>query len=146
MDDHAIHLLYSANRWECRAELERLLSSGTTVIADRYTFSGVAYTTAKGIDADWCMAPEVGLIAPDIFIYLRLDAETALERGAAKPRERYETKPFLRRVADAYDNICVTASDDTWCVVDASQSLEDVEAAVLRAALVAISENDVIVT
>lgn len=46
----AIHLLYSANRWECVNEIKTLLSEGKTVICDRYWFSGVAYSFAKGLD------------------------------------------------------------------------------------------------
>ncbi|KAJ0788826.1 putative thymidylate kinase, P-loop containing nucleoside triphosphate hydrolase [Helianthus annuus] len=49
LDDHIIHLLFSANRWE-----KRLLKSGTPLIVDRYSYSGVAYSSAKGLDIEWC--------------------------------------------------------------------------------------------
>lgn len=28
--------------------------SGTTLIVDRYSYSGVAFSTAKGLDIQWC--------------------------------------------------------------------------------------------
>ena len=60
LDDNAIHLLFSANRWELRSRILELLNQGTTIICDRYTFSGVAFSSAKGMDFDWCKSPDVG--------------------------------------------------------------------------------------
>lgn len=47
IEGHAIHLLFSANRWEAVDEIKKLLLSGISVICDRYAFSGVAYSVAK---------------------------------------------------------------------------------------------------
>src|SRR5687767_6859176 len=62
VEDHCIHLLFSANRWEAKLILSKLplfsyiidreticqlLAEGTTLIVDRYAYSGVAYTAAK---------------------------------------------------------------------------------------------------
>jgi Thymidylate kinase len=47
LDDHAIHLLFSANRWENSIKLQQYLVDGTTVICDRYAYSGVAFSSAK---------------------------------------------------------------------------------------------------
>ncbi|XVE78668.1 hypothetical protein DITRI_Ditri13aG0165200 [Diplodiscus trichospermus] len=65
LDDHPIHLLFSANRWEKRSMMETKLKAGTTLIVDRYSYSGVAFSSAKGLDFEWCKAPDIGLIAPD---------------------------------------------------------------------------------
>jgi hypothetical protein len=43
--------------WERSALMERKLREGTTLIVDRYSFSGVAFTAAKekpGLDLEWC--------------------------------------------------------------------------------------------
>lgn len=34
--------------------MEAKLGSGTTLIVDRYSFSGVAFSSAKGLDIEWC--------------------------------------------------------------------------------------------
>lgn len=47
LDDRAIHLLFAANRWECAASIERDLAAGIDVVADRYAFSGIAFSAAK---------------------------------------------------------------------------------------------------
>ncbi|KAH6916426.1 P-loop containing nucleoside triphosphate hydrolase protein [Coprinopsis sp. MPI-PUGE-AT-0042] len=47
LDDHVIHLLFSANRWELASTIESLLNEGTTVLCDRYAFSGIAFSASK---------------------------------------------------------------------------------------------------
>lgn len=49
LDDHVIHLLFSINRWETAKNLKDKLNSGTSLIIDRYAFSGVAYSAAKEV-------------------------------------------------------------------------------------------------
>ena len=80
-DDHTIHLLFSANRWEKRSLMEAKLNSGTTLIVDRYSYSGVAFSSAKGLDIEWCKAPETGLLAPDLVLYLDIAPEPQREEG-----------------------------------------------------------------
>jgi dTMP kinase len=47
LDDRAIHLLFSANRWESASTIAQHLRNGTTVVCDRYVYSGVAFSTSK---------------------------------------------------------------------------------------------------
>ncbi|KAL3526155.1 hypothetical protein ACH5RR_014527 [Cinchona calisaya] len=122
LDDRAIHLLFSANRWEKRSLMEAKLKSGTTLIVDRYSYSGVAFSSAKGLDLQWCKAPEVGLLAPDLVVYLDISPEKAAERGGYGG-ERYEQLEFQRKVAQSYH----TLSDASWKIVDATLPIEDIE-------------------
>ncbi|KAJ4810695.1 Thymidylate kinase [Rhynchospora pubera] len=122
LDDRAIHLLFSANRWEKRALMERKLKSGTTLIVDRYSYSGVAFSAAKGLDLQWCKAPEEGLIAPDLVLYLDIPPEKAAERGGYG-NERYEKLEFQKKVAEYYYALC----DSSWEVVDGCLKTEVVE-------------------
>ena len=46
--DETIHLLFTLNRWEAKKNMEKLLMDGTTLVVDRYSYSGVAYSAAKG--------------------------------------------------------------------------------------------------
>lgn len=46
--DEGIHLLFTLNRWEAKKNMENLLNEGTTLIVDRYSYSGVAFSAAKG--------------------------------------------------------------------------------------------------
>ncbi|PWZ14128.1 putative cellulose synthase A catalytic subunit 6 [UDP-forming] [Zea mays] len=92
-----------------RALMESKLLSGTTLIVDRYSYSGVAFSAAKGLDIEWCKAPENGLIAPDLVIYLDVQPEKATERGGYGG-ERYEKIEFQKKVAEHYHSL----RDSTW--------------------------------
>jgi dTMP kinase len=89
LDDRAIHLLFSANRWEGASQLEEhLFRRGQTVVCDRYAYSGVAFTSAKPrvqqggpLSLEWCRQPDMGLPAPDAVIFLDLSQEQAEQRG-----------------------------------------------------------------
>lgn len=122
LDDRTIHLLFSANRWEKRSLMETQLKNGTTLVVDRYSYSGVAFSSAKGLDIEWCKAPEVGLLAPDIVLYLDIPPEKAAERGGYGG-ERYEQLEFQKKVAKCYQALC----DSSWKVIDACQPIEDIE-------------------
>lgn len=52
-DHETIHLLFTMNRWESKKQMERLLNEGTSLIVDRYSYSGVAYSAAKGNTSDY---------------------------------------------------------------------------------------------
>ncbi|XP_063123113.1 thymidylate kinase isoform X2 [Rattus norvegicus] len=47
LEDHSVHLLFSANRWEQVPLIKAKLNQGVTLVLDRYAFSGVAFTSAK---------------------------------------------------------------------------------------------------
>jgi dTMP kinase len=49
LPQQSIHLLFSSNRWELRQEIMDLLKDGKNVVLDRYSYSGVAYSTAGGM-------------------------------------------------------------------------------------------------
>ncbi|PPR03919.1 hypothetical protein CVT24_008104 [Panaeolus cyanescens] len=142
LDDRAIHLLFSANRWELASTIEKLLNSGTTVICDRYAFSGIAFSASK-VDAsghrllsyEWCKSPDIGLPKPDIVLFLDITPEKARERGGYG-EERYEKEEMQRRVRTNFEGIrkemmeLESKSQDhtlVWEVIDAGRSLEEVE-------------------
>ncbi|XP_014725897.1 PREDICTED: thymidylate kinase isoform X2 [Sturnus vulgaris] len=124
LEDHTIHLLFSANRWEHVPMMKEKLHQGITVVVDRYAFSGVAFTSAKeNFCLDWCKQPDVGLPKPDLILFLQLSPEEAAERGNFG-HERYETSSFQEKVLQSF---CCLMEDKTlnWKTVDASKSIED---------------------
>lgn len=118
--DQTIHLLYTANRWEVAAEMEKLLSSGISIVCDRYWFSGTAYSSAKGtVSLEWCTAAEAGLPVPDMVIMIDIDPKLLLERKGFG-EERYEKLDFQTKVRDAF----LRLKDDTWHLLDGSKPLD----------------------
>ncbi|KAG2226027.1 hypothetical protein INT45_002493, partial [Circinella minor] len=111
LDDHAIHLLFSANRWEAMDSIVTKLKAGITLIVDRYAFSGVAFSAAKGLDLEWCKHPDVGLLIPDKVLFLDLPIEKAEQRGGFGV-ERYETRELQIKVRDLFMKL----KQDSWKV------------------------------
>jgi len=48
-----MQLLYVANRYERKADIQRWLDGGLVLVCDRYTASTVAYGEAFGLDPGW---------------------------------------------------------------------------------------------
>lgn len=130
LDDHAVHLLFSANRWESVPKMKEKLMGGVTLVVDRYAFSGVAFTAAKeGFDMDWCKTPDVGLPAPDLVIYLTLNPMLASTRGDYG-EERYEKTDFQIKVQTNFDRL----REDSWKLLEATRSIEEIEKDLLELA------------
>lgn len=103
LNDQAAHLLFSANRWEVIEEIKKDLQDGTVVILDRYVYSGVAYSAAKGLDFQWCLSPDIGLPKPDLTIFLKFrQSENASRAGFGD--ERYEVAEFQEKVKHIFEN------------------------------------------
>jgi dTMP kinase len=136
MDDRAAHLLFSANRWECVKLMTEKLREGTTIVCDRYAYSGVAFTAFKGYDLEWCRSPDRGLPAPDAVLYLKLSIEEAMQRGGFG-NERYEKKEAQTIVKRIYED---ELRDEHWQVFDANQSVDELHAQLLAASERAIAD------
>ncbi|XP_011374572.1 thymidylate kinase isoform X1 [Pteropus vampyrus] len=105
VEDHSVHLLFSANRWEQVPLIKEKLGQGVTLVVDRYAFSGVAFTSAKeNFHLDWCKQPDVGLPKPDLVVFLQLQLAVAAARGEFG-RERYENRAFQERVLQRFHQL-----------------------------------------
>ena len=141
IDDGCIHLLFSANRWEKKKEMEAKLREGVSLIVDRYAFSGVAFTAAKrvaGMGREWCKGCDVGLLAPDVVLFLSLSAEEQEKRGDFGG-ERYEKREFQARVREEFEGL-EKEYTGLWEKIDASGTMEEVFEA-LKERVEAIVEN-----
>ena len=119
LPDETIHLLFSANRWETVDTLLSELNQGTDIICDRYAYSGIAYSAAKGLDFEWCRNPDRGLPQPDLVLYLRVSAEVARQRGGYG-EERYEKEEFQAKVGEQFMRLA-GAEGERWKVVNADR-------------------------
>ena len=132
-EDHVIHLLFSANRWEAAEKIKELIASGTTVVIDRYYYSGCVYSAAKrnpDMDLSWCRQPEVGLPRPDLCLFLDISSEYAAQRGGFGT-ERYEKRELQDRVRELFAEMRTHVDEDEdIVVVDAGGSVEEVESSI----------------
>ncbi|KAI9828376.1 MAG: Thymidylate kinase [Thelocarpon impressellum] len=135
-EDHVIHLLFSANRWEAAAQIKADIAAGLTVVIDRYYYSGCVYSAAKdvpGLDLRWARWPEVGLPRPDLCLFLDISADAAARRSGFGG-ERYENVSMQARVRELFQELRGTYDED-FHVIDAGQDSEAVEKEVLDAVL-----------
>lgn len=140
LDDHAIHLLFSANRWESAKMIRDLINDGTSVICDRYYLSGIVYSVAKNnpsITLPWARTPEVGLPRPDIAVFLDLEEEVARARGGWGG-EVYEKAEMQKKVRDLFWGLSLgrlgeyRQEEEDLVVVDAGPSVEEVSEAIWK--------------
>lgn len=113
MDDHVIHLLFSANRWEAVTQIQTLLASGTTILCDRYYHSGIVYSAAKqnpSLSLSWARAPERGLPRPDLVLFLDLEESQAKARGGWGG-ELYEKAEIQKRVRELFWGLSMGGKD-----------------------------------
>ena len=143
-DDHSIHLLFSANRWEIAKSIEQNINAGITVIVDRYSYSGAVYSAAKAnptLSLDWAWQPEIGLPQPDICLFLSISAEEAAKRGGFGA-ERYENETMQTRVRGLFRTLFERQKN--VCVVDAGKTLEEVSRDIQAAVAVCVAQLDTV--
>ncbi|CAG9786337.1 unnamed protein product [Diatraea saccharalis] len=135
LTNEAIHLLFSANRWEKAEEIIKTLQEGVTLIVDRYCYSGVAYSAAKGLDIDWCKSPDVGLPKPDKVFFFTMPLDQIEERKGYG-NEKYEVSDFQKKVGEMFMKL----KDDSWEILDANRSVDDIEKELLQRILQVLKE------
>src|SRR5580704_11055681 len=109
-----MQLLYIANRYERKPDLQRWLEGGLMLVCDRYTASSVAYGEANGLDAAWLTELQKFLPPASLTIMLDIAPETSVGRKALE-RDRYERDLAMQgRVRESYRR---QAADNGWVVV-----------------------------
>jgi len=126
-----MQLLYIANRYERKADLQRWLDGGLILVCDRYMASSIAYGEAQGLDAPWLLEMQKFLPPASATILLDIAPETAAQRKSVD-RDRYERDlAMLARVRESYHR---QAAANGWVRLDGErpkdQVAEDVFAAV----------------
>src|SRR6266542_2744345 len=84
-----MQLLYVANRYERKPDLQRWLDGGIVLVADRYVASSIAYGEAQGLEPAWLTDVQKFLPPATLTIMLDIAPETAVQRKAVD-RDRYE--------------------------------------------------------
>jgi dTMP kinase len=124
-----MQLLYVANRYEWKPEIERERANGTILICDRYLASSVAYGEAQGLDPVWLLDIQRHLPQPDITFLLDIAPEVSARRKTAD-RDKYERDlALLGRVRGSYLRLAANG----WVRLDANRDRTLVAADVFAA-------------
>jgi dTMP kinase len=131
-------MLFAANRWERKAELEAMLAKTDAVVVDRYTGSNLAYGMSNGLPLGWLVNLEVGLPKPDLVLLFDAPAPAlATRRGFNK--DTYEKNLDLQeRTRKEYLRL---AEKFGWKVIDATQGREETSRAVAAVVSKAFGER-----
>ena len=117
------HVLFSIHRWEFMSWMTDILEKGEAILCERYVWSGLVYSCAlaPGLDIRTFMCTDMGLMAPDMVIYV----DTPPEAVRARPQMSalFSDLEFQNQIYDLYqetsiwDGIRVVrhrTSDNKW--------------------------------
>ena len=129
---HALHVLFTLNRYEEKPVIERLIGDGSIVVMNRYYQSNIIYGLADGITRhEWLESLDGEMPQANLIIILDISVEESMSRNL-NPDVNEQDKNYLRKVrsyfikyADAYG----------WKIVDANnKSKEDIHSEVIKIA------------
>jgi dTMP kinase len=125
-----MQLLYVANRYERKPDLQRWLDGGLILVCDRYMASSIAYGEAFGLDSAWLTEMQKYLPTPALTVMLDISPETAARRKSTD-RDRYERDlALLGRVRESYRRQAASG----WVVLDGERAKDTIAADVYAAA------------
>ncbi|MFL6309119.1 MAG: dTMP kinase [Nitrososphaera sp.] len=122
------HLLFSANRWEKKKEIESMLENGTIVVMNRYWQSNLVYGVANGMDLNWLLLLDKGLPKEDIVIVILVNPSVSTKR--AEIQDAFESDVQL--ATKAYRNYLKFAKQYRWKVIDGSKSKDQVHQEIMK--------------
>ena len=124
-----MQLLYVANRYEWKPEIQRELERGRIVVCDRYLASSIVYGDAFGLDAAWLREMQKYLPQPDLTLLLDIAPEVSARRKTVD-RDKFERDlALLARVRDSY----LQQITDGWLRLEADRDRDELAAEIYRA-------------
>lgn len=124
-----LQLLFSCERLS-KKQLVVDWSSHHALITTRYSYSAIAYGTARGISESLLRELEAEMPTPDLKIFLDITPRESIRRS--QERDIFESDyTLLQRVYDIYQHIIHEEND--WVVINAMQPIEVVEKQVEQA-------------
>jgi dTMP kinase len=127
--DEVKMMLLSANRWEKKVEIEKIVNSGTTVIMNRYYQSNLVYGISKGLKLDWLLSLDKGMPKADLVIVIDIRPKTLVSRSKNVVDTFEKDLELIRRVKKNYR---ILANKFNWRIVEGEESVDQVHSQVLR--------------
>lgn len=125
LETHAASLLFTANRWEAVKEIRDQLFNGTSLITDRFSSSGIAFSAPQN-GFIWSRNLEVGLPKPDLTIFIYLNSKDAAKREGFG-EEKYEVQSYQDEVNKNFEKL----QDSSWITINGNQNKEIIERQIL---------------
>lgn len=129
---HALHVLFTLNRYEEKRAIESLLDEGSVIVMNRYYQSNIMYGLADGItNHEWLESLDGEMPQANLIIILDVSVEESMSRNP-NPDVNEQDKNYLRKVRSYFIKYADTYG---WKIVDASnKSKEDIHREVIKIA------------
>ncbi len=149
LDPFAVASLFMADHAEHVRQVKAHLTRGEVVVSDRWSDSTHAYQAAAlegRVHDPITWLTQAGAPAnhvPEIVLYFDLPVASALARLESRgaPRERFENRAVLERVAANYGRL---AKERAYLVIDADRDLESVVADAVATVQRALREHGIL--
>lgn len=127
--DEVKMMLLSANRWEKKDQIEKIVDKGDTVIMNRYYQSNLVYGISKGLKLDWLLSLDNGLPKADLVIVIDIKPKTLVRRSKNVVDTFEKDLELIRRVKTNYRML---ARRFDWRIVEGEKSVDEVHGQVLK--------------
>jgi thymidylate kinase len=126
MDEEELQNTFAQNKRDYEPQLKELLNSGTHVIAEDYTGTGIAWGMVRGVDIETLEKMNVGIYVPDIAIML---TGQRFESGRESTHRNETNDTIWQTAKEKHDFL---AERYSWHTVNANQSVEDVQTDIIK--------------
>src|SRR2546425_11942671 len=125
---HALHMLYSLNRWENMETINGALKKNDFVICNRYTPSNLAYGEARGLSVQWLAGLDAGLPAARAIFVLDVPIPKSFSRKTRRRDVNERDRAFVEKVRRNYPSLAPIFG---WHLVDGTKSPSEVHQRIL---------------
>jgi dTMP kinase len=127
--DEVKMMLLSANRWEKKIKIEKIVAKGTTIIMNRYYQSNLVYGISKGLKLDWLLSLDEGMPGADLVIVIDIKPKTLARRSKNVVDTFEKDLGLIRRVKKNYR---ILGKRFKWRIVEGENSVDKVHGQVLK--------------
>jgi len=125
--------LYADDRRLHQERIKKWLKEGVTVVSDRYAYSNIAYQLVNGVDYDYLLSLDKGMIFPDLVFFIDTTIGEVIRRmNNSRKKDKYESsKNYLARVSENYKAMCDGSLEvfgrAKWIRIDGNKTIEEVQ-------------------
>jgi dTMP kinase len=117
------HMLLSANRWEKKNEIERMIKKDILIIMNRYYQSNIVYGVSHDLCLEWLLNLDKGLPKEDLAIVLEVNPNISYQRV---PGDRDTFEMDQKLLMKVHKNYRILAKQFNWKIVDGDRASEQV--------------------